>query len=91
MSTGAMSTGAMSTGETGDGSSGEASSGDASGGGGFCEDFVPPGCFQSGVCPPGQVCMIVDDICVSSFCDCDPQTGDIVCDPDCGGGSCVVM
>jgi len=33
--------------------------------------------------------MIVDDICVSSSCSCEPGTGEIVCDPDCGGGSCV--
>lgn len=69
--------------------SGEASSGGSSGDLGMCEGWVPPGCFQSGICPEGQVCMIVDDICVSSSCSCDPPTGQVVCDPDCGGGSCV--
>jgi hypothetical protein len=99
--TGAVTTGAVTTdvvettgavttqvGETGESSEGSSS---GSSGAGLCDDFVPPGCFQSGFCPEGQVCMLVDDICVSSSCSCDPPTGEIVCDPDCGGGTCVAQ
>jgi hypothetical protein len=54
---------------------------------GLCDDFVPPGCVQSG-CPEGQVCDTQLE-CVPSVCDCDPRTGDIICTADCGGGTCV--
>ena len=70
------------------GSSGSGSSGaSSSSGGGLCDDFVPPGCVQSG-CPEGQKCDTTVG-CNPSQCDCDPGTGDILCTPDCGGGTCV--
>ncbi|HEY0136338.1 MAG TPA: hypothetical protein VGB85_19770 [Nannocystis sp.] len=97
--TGATSTGDASTGATGTGSTGSTGStgepgsstgepGSSSGGADLCADFVPPGCMESG-CPEGQECKVLADECVSSDCTCDAGTGEIICSPDCGGGSCV--
>lgn len=54
---------------------------------GLCGDFVPPGCVQSG-CPENKMCDTQEG-CNPSGCDCDPQTGEVICTPDCGGGTCV--
>lgn len=54
---------------------------------GLCDDFVPPGCVQSG-CPDNKMCD-TEEGCNPSSCDCDPQTGDVICTADCGGGTCV--
>jgi hypothetical protein len=54
---------------------------------GLCDEFVPPGCVQSG-CPENKMCDTQEG-CNPSSCDCDPQTGDVICTPDCGGGTCV--
>lgn len=54
---------------------------------GLCDDFVPPGCVQSG-CPDNMMCDTREG-CHPSSCDCDPQTGDVICTADCGGGTCV--
>ena len=90
--TGATSTGVAdaSTGEPGTSSTGPGSGeSDSSGtGAGLCAGFEPPGCMEKG-CPEGQECKVLDDECVSSDCTCDAGTGEIVCSPDCGGGSCV--
>ena len=90
--TGATSTGVAdaSTGEPGTSSTGPGSGeSDSSGtGAGLCAGFEPPGCMEKG-CPEGQKCKVLDDECVSSDCTCDAGTGEIVCSPDCGGGSCV--
>ena len=57
------------------------------GGEDLCEDFVAPGCVQSG-CEAGYVCDLTI-ACVPSLCGCDPETGDVFCTMDCGGGTCV--
>ncbi|HIN85620.1 MAG TPA: hypothetical protein EYN06_03985, partial [Myxococcales bacterium] len=53
-----------------------------------CADFVAPGCVQSG-CPEGQTCDTNAGDCVPSTCSCDPETGEVICTADCGGGVCV--
>lgn len=91
--TGTTSTGTTSTGSTtaepGSTSSGgeTSSTGSSSGGGGVCDDFEQPGCVDKG-CPEGQKCD-TNVGCVPSVCGCDPETGDVICSADCGGGTCV--
>jgi len=53
----------------------------------LCADFVPPGCPEEG-CGEGYVCGTTLE-CVPSACGCSPETGDIWCTADCGGGTCV--
>ena len=52
-----------------------------------CAGFEQPGCVEKG-CPDGQKCD-TNVGCVPSGCGCDPETGDIMCTADCGGGTCV--
>jgi hypothetical protein len=51
-----------------------------------CSDPNPTGCFITG-CAAGESCVNLE--CASSSCSCDGQSW--VCDPDCGGGTCVVQ
>lgn len=80
----ASATGATETGttETETGASGTSTGAD------LCADFQPPGCMESG-CGEGEQCVVLEDECVSSGCLCEPATGEVVCTPDCNGGSCV--
>ena len=55
--------------------------------GDLCQDFEQPGCTESG-CDDGFVCDTTVG-CVPSSCGCDPETGDVFCTDDCGGGTCV--
>ncbi|MCY1007315.1 hypothetical protein OV079_17490 [Nannocystis pusilla] len=74
------------TGETTAGTTAE-TTGETSTGGNVCDGFEPPGCFDKG-CPEGQECNTEVE-CVPSACLCDEETQQIVCTPDCGGGTCV--
>ncbi|MCY1069449.1 hypothetical protein OV090_32210 [Nannocystis sp. RBIL2] len=61
--------------------------GETSTGGNVCDGFEQPGCLDKG-CPEGQECNTEVE-CVPSACLCDEETQQIVCTPDCGGGTCV--
>jgi hypothetical protein len=56
-------------------------------GGNICEGFEQPGCIDKG-CPEGQECNFEVD-CVPSACTCDEESQQVICTPDCGGGTCV--
>lgn len=81
------SSGGEATSSGGQTSTGSTSASSSGSGGGLCDDFVPPGCLQSG-CPEGQKCDTTVG-CNPSACSCDPMTGQINCTPDCSGGTCV--
>lgn len=96
--TGGTSSGGESTGAPGSTGGSSSSGGESTGapgstggssGGGLCDGFEEPGCVHKG-CPMGQVCDTKLE-CVPSTCSCDPQTGDVVCTADCGGGTCVMQ
>ncbi len=63
-------------------------------GGGLCMDVVacegpsPAGCGPDNPCLEGQHCSQDPEVCLSSSCNCDPESG-WVCDADCGGGVCL--
>lgn len=77
-----------STGGSGESTGAPGSTGGSSGGG-LCDGFEEPGCIHKG-CPMGQICDTKLE-CVPSACMCDPQTGDVACTADCGGGTCVMQ
>jgi Dictyostelium (slime mold) repeat len=52
-----------------------------------CADFEAQGCVETG-CDEGFMCDTSVG-CVPSVCACDPETGDVECTADCGGGTCV--
>jgi hypothetical protein len=54
-----------------------------------CEGENPEGCSE-GNCDHGFECAASDD-CLSGSCDCDPETGEWICEENCLGGECVPL
>ncbi len=79
--------GGMGAGGTGGMSAGGAGGMGAGGAAGGCDTPNPQGCVSTG-CNAGLTCDI-NVGCYSSSCTC--SDGNWVCDPDCGGGKCVLV
>lgn len=53
-----------------------------------CISENPQGCINVG-CGLGEICLVQEQDCIPSSCNCDESIGDWICTNDCEGGSCV--
>ncbi|MGK0357925.1 MAG: hypothetical protein ACI9U2_000208 [Bradymonadia bacterium] len=56
---------------------------------GECAGPNPAGCANPTDCGADEACVVDEDVCRSSGCQCDAESGQWLCLRDCGGGACL--